>query len=287
MERLAAAEQQLEITRNQGEANLQSELSSHAQELDGVRSDYSAQLAAAAGRISTQMREISELHTKVALSEAAVTKVKIDLERQADEAVAAAREAEKAKAEQTIADLRQRLQAFLSTRAEAETRCEDYLREIKTLQTEAAAQAADMNQHVTTVEAELQRMRAQNTTLKDSLSAVESQHKLASRELVEAKSSMREWEDKADGARREALEAVAEQHRLREKSASLEAQLAAATEARGAEFSALKVGAMRALESEFETMRLSLRIKVAAEQAPASGAPPATVGKPTGSKGSK
>ena len=109
-ERLAAAEQQLEATRTQAEANLQSEMSSHSQELDGVRSDYSTQLAAAAAKVSAQMREISELHTKVASAEALQTRVRIDMERKTDEAVVAAREGEKVKAEQTINDLRQRLQ---------------------------------------------------------------------------------------------------------------------------------------------------------------------------------
>ena len=76
VERLAAAEQQLEATRTQAEANLQSEMASHAQELDGVRSDYSTQLAAAAAKVSAQMREISELHTKVASAEALQTRVR-------------------------------------------------------------------------------------------------------------------------------------------------------------------------------------------------------------------
>ena len=266
VERLAAVEQQLEATRSQAEANLQSEMSSHVQELDGVRGDYTSQLAAAGSKISVQMREISELHSKVAMGEGAIAKVKIDMERQADEAVAAARGSEKAKGEQTVADLRQRLQAFVTTRTELEGRCEGYLREIKTLQTETAAQAADMQQHAGTLETELQRVRSQNTTLKDALSTVESEHKLSSRELQQARVGVREAEERAEEARREAREATTEQHRLRERNVSLEAQLSAVVEARAVEFNAVKAGAVRALENEFETLRLAMRVK----QAPAS-----------------
>ena len=105
----------------------------------------------------------------------------------------------------------------MATRTELEARCENYLKEIKTLETEGASQTNDMQQHAITLEAELQRVRTQNASLKDSLSAVETQAKLSVRELSEVRAHAREVEEKAEETRREAKEAIAEQHRLREK----------------------------------------------------------------------
>ena len=124
----------------------------------------------------------------------------------------------------------------MATRTELEARCEGYLKEIKSLQEEGVSQTNDMQNHAMTLEAELQRVRTQNASLKDSLSTVETQAKLSVRELSEVRAHARDTEEKAEESRREAKEAIAEQHRLREKSASLEAQLANAVEARTVEY---------------------------------------------------
>ena len=108
-------------------------------------------------------------------------------------------------------------QAFLATRTELESRCEGYLKEIKNLETDGASQTTDMQKHAVTLEAELQRVRTQNASLKDSLATVETQAKLSVRELSEVRTHARDVEEKAEEARREAKEAIAEQHRLREK----------------------------------------------------------------------
>ena len=49
-------------------------------------------------------------------------------------------------------------------------------------------------------------------------------------------------------------------------SASLEAQLANAIEARTIEYNTVKQSAMRALDNEFETLRLAMRIKLSSEK---------------------
>jgi chromosome segregation ATPase len=128
-----------------------------------------------------------DLQAKLAAADAALSKQKIELDEQRDRDVVAARVAEQEKAELTISDLRQRAQSYLSTRNELEARCDGYMREIKSLQDEHKTQVTGMQNHITSLETEIQRQRAQNTASKDTISALEVEVKMRSKDLDDAK----------------------------------------------------------------------------------------------------
>ena len=112
IERKDAAESELEKVRTQLETALKTEMFNHEKELEKLRDDFSRQLSAANDKIALQGRENTELHGKVATLQTALTTQKITMEQETDRAVSVARELEKDRNEQTIADLRQRLEVL-------------------------------------------------------------------------------------------------------------------------------------------------------------------------------
>jgi chromosome segregation ATPase len=98
--------------RTQLETALKTEMFNHEKELEKLRDDFSRQLSAANDKIAQQGRENTELHGKVATLQTALTTQKITMEQEMDRAVSVARELEKDRNEQTIADLRQRLEVL-------------------------------------------------------------------------------------------------------------------------------------------------------------------------------
>jgi TolA-binding protein len=112
-EKATAAENQLERVRSQLETAIKTEMFNHEKEMEKLRADFTAQLNAANEKIGQMGKEIAELHGKASKLQTELTTQKIVLEQECDRLVTQAREVEKSRHEQIIAELKQRLQVLL------------------------------------------------------------------------------------------------------------------------------------------------------------------------------
>lgn len=234
---------------------------SHVQEVEDLRADHSSQMTASISKNNYLSLEITDLLSKLSLLTSELTKQKIESDNYCDNAVLEARESEKDKMAMTVQDLKQRLQAYLSTRGELEARCAAYVKEIKDIQDDHICQTKDLQTHLASVEAEGIRCRVVIESLRDKVSTSEADNRLRTKELQDSQINLVIQQERADSTHRQLLEILSERQKLSEKISSLQLLLTQAIESRLSDFQTIHQNVTRAMSNEFDTLRLSLKLR--------------------------
>jgi hypothetical protein len=118
-----------------------------------------------------------------------------------------------------------------------------------------------MKAQSTSIEAELKRQRMQNVTLRDSLANTEVEARTKSRELEELKKKMLSTLEESEVCHKSLQDAVNERQKLRAKVDNLEFAMEKTQLTRTSEYNAIVAAVTNAVNKEFETIKINLRIR--------------------------
>ena len=260
-ERLSIVETEFDNCRASNEKLLSAEIEKREEIIENLKNDKMLFESAAAEKSLKSSKELTELCAKVTELEMALSRVKIAMSTERDKAVALAHETEKKRHEDTISELKTKLDVYLLSRNELEDRCAGYVKEIASLTQSHAAATEQMKAQSTSIEAELKRQRMQNVTLRDSLANTEVEARTKSRELEELKKKMLSTLEESEVCHKSLQDAVNERQKLRAKVDNLEFAMEKTQLTRTSEYNAIVAAVTNAVNKEFETIKINLRIR--------------------------
>lgn len=260
-ERLAIVESEFENCRANNEKLLTVEIEKREETIEKLKNEKMLSESAAAEKSLKSSKELTELCAKVTELEMALSRVKIAMSTERDKAVALAHESEKKRHEDTISELKTKLDVYFLSRNELEDRCASYVKEIATLTQSHTAAMEQMKAQTSSIEAELKRQRMQNVTLRDSLANSEVEARTKSRELEELKKKMLSTLEESEACHKSLQDAVNERQKLRAKVDNLEFAMEKAQLTRTSEYNAIVAAVTNAVNKEFENLRVNFKIK--------------------------
>ena len=270
-ERLRALEADEKKTKETSDEDHRAAMRARDEAEDTMRSEFHVQLEAANQKIVTQSKEMQILYHKVSQLEGAISNTKADMELQCEKAVAQAREDEAKRTEIVISDLQIKIEMFVKSRAELETRCESYLSDLQSTQESQKSINTNITAQLHKAEEELTRLRDVNTKQWENHNAEIAQINASSAELADLKSKQGTITAQNHEMKSKLAAAVSSERAMHAKLLQLELEVAKHESTRVQEFYSILDSVTSTVKKEFESLQITLNIP-AAEASPVATA---------------
>jgi len=259
-ERLKALEADEKKTKETSDEDHRATMRDRDEAEDTMRSEFHIQLEAANQKIVTQSKEMQILYHKVSQLEVAISNTKADMELQCEKAVAQAREDEAKRTEIVISDLQIKIEMFVKSRAELETRCESYLSDLQSTQESQKSINTNITAQLHKAEEELTRLRDVNTKQWENHNAEIAQINASSAELAELKSKQGTITAQNHEMKSKLAAAVSSERAMHAKLLQLELVVAKYESTRVQEFYSILDSVTSTVKKEFESLQTTLNI---------------------------
>ena len=220
---------------------------SHHDEINDLTSDFNnreetlkSENAKLMTTVHTQNSTLSDLKAKLATSE-------MEAQRNQDQAVAVAIDNEQQKTSKTISDLTTRIDAFLQTRDELQGRCDDYVKEIRSIKEDNSIIVSGLTEQNKSLQEELSHLRSKCATQREELS-----------DYQDTRKRLSESTRIVDDLKRSLDEAITERKSYSTKVNNLELQLQEALQGRNNDFNNISNRISEAIRSELENIKATM-----------------------------
>ena len=220
---------------------------SHHDEINHLTVDFNnreealkAENAKLSTSVHTQNSALTDLKAKLATSE-------MEAQRSQDKAVASAIENEQQKNQKTISDLTTRIDAFLKTRNELQDRCDDYVKEIRSIKEDNSIIVSGLTEQNKSLQEELSHLRSKCATQREELS-----------DYQDARKRLSESNRIVDDLKLSLDEAIKERKLYSTKVNDLELQLQEAIQGRNNDFNNISNRINEAIRSELENIKATI-----------------------------
>ena len=217
-------------------------------------------LKTANDKMTQQSKELQDLHTKVSKLEANESTIRADLELQNEKMVAQVREDEAKRTEGTISDLKAKVDMFVQSRAELETRNQEYLKELKEAQDRNKASSHKIVTQLNTAEEEIVRLRELNNTLRDENQTLMLGNSSNDTELTALREKSKMLEEVNSDVKAKLAVAISSQTELENRTRDLQLGQAKHEAQRQVEFFSIKNSLEKMFSREFDALQASLNV---------------------------
>lgn len=257
-EKLAKIEEECLLSQKAAEENLLQEMHRHDAELDKNREEVAAARANTEARVQRLTDEIATVRSRSLETEKALTAQVVDMQVQCDHRVEQARQAERDRSEALITNLKLLLETSSSSQKEFESQCEKYLTELKEAQEGYQKSCVEMKEKMQTLEAEAERLRALNVTMKDTLSAAQTESSLKVNECEQAQFNLQREKSLREDSERRARELDAERTQLKAQLRALRKDFDTLVQSKQRDFSTIEESLKDSLVRELGNLRMVL-----------------------------
>ncbi|CAE7639920.1 unnamed protein product, partial [Symbiodinium microadriaticum] len=224
-ERAVAAESELELTRSQTQADMEREQERCHEEVSRVRKQAAESTTEAAKKNMTLLAEILSLNEKLGELSSDNSTLQLEMKQSCEEAAARGRESERARAEEVIDNLKQRLEVSNTEKRNAEERYSELTAEMKHIRQDYVKQVDSIQSALKASREEERALQLLNKSIRDVSSGQEATLQANTRELIALRNKVSELEDKSDALQSNLTTVSSERDELRRCVSDKESEL--------------------------------------------------------------
>ncbi len=219
--------------------------------------DWNSKLSDANEKISSQSTELQDCYKKISKLEAESSSIRADIELENEKLIKSIRKDEAQRTEGIISDLKNKVDMFVNSRTELETRNKEYLTELTDTQERNKTSLHKITTQLNAAEAELERLRSLNATLRDENATLLAGSANNDNEVTELRKRMKMHEEVNNDIKTKLAMALAARADLEERTRDLQLSTAKHDAQRQVEFFTVKNSLMKVFQREFDGLQAS------------------------------